>query len=256
MFKFDKIRNYFDCDQCSKVLVEPITLTCGNSLCKKHLDDWLKDLSKERSTFDCELCHDEHSIPKKGFAINKRMQSGLEAQFDSLELPVFDECKKEIENAKENIIKIDSLEKNAENYIFEYFEDIKRQVDLRREDLKSRIDQYSDETIQSIERSKSSYIKLSKEVNRIATNIDKSKTELDEFVKQLDTLKIDVTKFESIKSSVSINNGYFKDLLLDFNASLLDYKDFSFEFKETAIKDIFGSFVENENVKTPMILFV
>jgi hypothetical protein len=46
------------------------------------------------------------------------------------------------------------LEKEPENYIFEYFEDLKRQVDLRREELKLKLDNCSDEIIQTIERTK------------------------------------------------------------------------------------------------------
>jgi len=41
--------------------------------------------------------------------------------------PVFHECTKEIEDAKDNMFKVELLEQNAENYIYEYFEDIKRQ---------------------------------------------------------------------------------------------------------------------------------
>ena len=42
---------------------------------------------------------------------------------------------KKTEEAKENMLKVELLEQYAENYIYEYFEDIKRQVDIRREDL-------------------------------------------------------------------------------------------------------------------------
>ena len=44
----------------------------------------------------------------------------------------------------ENMSDIETLDKNAELYIYGYFEDIKRKVDLRREDLIERIHIYSD----------------------------------------------------------------------------------------------------------------
>ena len=44
----------------------------------------------------------------------------------------------------ENMSYIETLDKNAELYIYGYFEDIKRKVDLRREDLIERIHIYSD----------------------------------------------------------------------------------------------------------------
>ena len=64
---------------------------------------------------------------------------------------MFEECRNEIENAKKNVVEIGLLEKNAENYVYDYFEDIKRQVDIRREDLKFKIDTYSDQIIKSVE---------------------------------------------------------------------------------------------------------
>ena len=89
--------------------------------------------------------------------------------------PVFHECTKEIEEAKEKMVKVELLEQNAENYIYEYFEDIKRQVDIRREDLKFKIDNYSDETIKSLELNQKNIIKISKEVNQMTNAIEKSK---------------------------------------------------------------------------------
>jgi len=100
--------------------VDPIKLVCGNNVCKKHLD-----MPKETSSFKCGICHDEHLIPKRGFALNKRMQDGLEIQLNALKLvPAYDECKVEIQKANENVDKIESLRKNSEIYIYEYFEDI------------------------------------------------------------------------------------------------------------------------------------
>ncbi len=162
MYKVDKIKNFFDCDLCHELLVDPISIPCGNNVCKSHLDKLLKKISKEKSFFQCEICKEEHFIPKKGFKVDKRLQNGLEIQFNTLKLtPIFDECKKVIKTARERVAKIDTLEKNSEGYIYDYFEDIKRQVDIRREDLKMKIDKYSDEVIQSIEGTQVNYIKIS-----------------------------------------------------------------------------------------------
>jgi len=51
-------------------------------------------VSTEKNIFQCELCQEEHTIPKSGFKVKKRLQSGLEIQFNTLKLtPVFNECK-------------------------------------------------------------------------------------------------------------------------------------------------------------------
>lgn len=161
-----------------------------------------------------------------------------EAQFDSLKLPIFDECKEEIEKARENVVTIEGLEKNAESYIYEYFEDIKRKVDIRREDLKSKIDKYSDEAIQSIERSKSSHIELSKRAKIVAIDIEKSKRNLDEFIKQFDTLEINETKFENIKKTYNFVykrfQGYHSQSIMSHFWIIMIF-DF-FEFFEQRLK--------------------
>ena len=250
MYKVDKIKNFFDCDLCHELLVDPISIPCGNNVCKSHLDRLLKKISKEKSFFQCEICKEEHFIPKGGFKVNKRLQNGLEIQFNTLKLtPIFDECKKVIKTARERVAKIETLEKNSECYIYDYFEDIKRQVDIRREDLKMKIDKYSDQVIQSIEGTQVNYIKISKQVNQISTNIEQSKKELDDYVKRFDTLDINDSKFEAIKQGVAVMNGKFDKIILDYNNALIGNKKYSFQFYEIPIADIFGCFYDASYVR-------
>ena len=172
----------------------------------------------------------------------------MEIQFNTLKLtPIFDECKTVIKKAHEQFAKIETLEKNSEIYIYEYFEDIKRKVDIRREELKMKIDKYSDEVIQSIEGTQVNYIKISKQVNQISTQIEQSKKELDAYVKRFDTFDIDEKKFEAIKQGVVGVNGKFDKIILDYNNALIGNEEYSFRFNEIPIADIFGLFYNFEN---------
>ena len=159
------------------------------------------------------------------------------------------ECKNEIRKANESLEKLETLQRNSECYIYEYFEDIKRQVDIRREDLKDKIDKYSDEVIQTIEKAQLDCIKLSKEANEISVNIEESKKELDDFIQQFDTLEADHIKFESIKQGVTCINENFQSILAEYNDSLLDYNEYFFNFEEISIEEVFGSLVNAEKVK-------
>ncbi len=125
--------------------------------------------------------------------------------------------------------------RNSESYVYEYFEDIKRQVDIRRKDLKVKIDKYTEELIQSIEREQLNYVSLSKEVNEVSTNIDRSKQKLDGFIKKFDTFEINDKKFKDIKNSVFILNKNFKSIISDFRKSLLGHNEYSFKFENTSI---------------------
>ncbi len=87
--------------------------------------------------------------------------------------PVYEECKTEINDARINIQKLEILEKNPENLILDYFEELKRHVDLRREELKLKLDNCSDQIIESIESAKENCIKSSKETKNLNTEIEK-----------------------------------------------------------------------------------
>ena len=147
------------------------------------------------------------------------------------------ECEKGINEANENLVKIGLLVKNTEIYIYEYFEDIKRQVDIRREDLKLKIDEYSDEIIKSVEANQQNLIKLSKNINQMTTDIEKSKNELAKLTTQFDTLDNNDKKFEDHKAYV-VNQELHK-ILAEYQDSQIGNK-FTFEFKELPIEDIFG----------------
>jgi hypothetical protein len=163
--------------------------------------------------------------------------------------PIFDECKAEIKKAHERAAKIETLENNSEVYIYEYFADIKRQVDIRREELKMRIDTYSDEVIQSIEGTQLNYIKISKQVNQISTDIAQSKRELEDYMKRFDTFDFDEKKFEAIKQGVVGVNGKFDKIILDYNNELIGNKEYSFRFNELPIADIFGRLYDASYVR-------
>ena len=137
--------------------------------------------------------------------------------------PVFNDCKNEIKKAEEQIATIEPLEKNSELYIYEYFEDIKRQVDLRREKLKLEIDKSSDNLIGSIETTQRSLINFSKS-KPASANIEKVKDDMNELIKQLDTLEFNDDKLKNIKKSFFDINLEFQRTIDNFNISLLGKK--------------------------------
>jgi len=162
--------------------------------------------------------------------------------------PVYEECKIEINDAKIEFQRIEALEKESENYIFEYFEELKRQVDLRRENLKLKLDNCSDEINQSIEITKDNCIKLSKQTTRLSTEIEKSKEELAKLIDRFDTFEYDEKEFEVIRQSLTVLNGCLAKQLSKYKDSMIGGKDYTFEFEEINIKSLFGYFKEVEKV--------
>ena len=72
--------------------------------------------------FECQLCKKKQWIPENGFFVKKRIKNGLNIEFNNLKLnPVYEECKKEINDAKNKIQKIENLDKDPENHIWRVF---------------------------------------------------------------------------------------------------------------------------------------
>jgi Rad3-related DNA helicase len=235
------------------LLVVPVTLPCGYNVCKRHLDEQLDSTPKKIRKFECEVCDEKHNIPDKGFAINKSIQNALNIKLNTLKLnPVYEKCKREINDAENNIKNIENLEKDTENYIFEYFEELKRQVDLRREELKLKLENSSDQIIESIESHKENCIRLNKESKRLSTAIEKSKKELTKLIERFDTFEINDTKFNEIVQSLYVLNGGLTSKLGEYKESMIGGKEYTFEFKEIDIKGLFGCFKE---VKKVILLF-
>lgn len=138
------------------------------------------------------------------------------------------------------------MEKNSEGYIKEYFEDIKRQVVLRTEGLKIKIDQYSDNIIKTVDKTQENCIKLSKEENQITVNIAKSKTELDKLIKQFDSIEANAMEFKEVKKGVTSLNQEFYQIIDEYNNLLIGNKKYLFQFNELSIDDIFGRLSDSE----------
>ena len=256
MFKIDKVKTLFDCSLCNQLLVDPVTIPCGNSICKKHLPDevMVEGYNNSEKSFKCGICMIEHAVPKEGIVINRHIQNALDIEFSTLKLiPVFEECKKVIIEAQSNLAKVEVLDKDPESFIYEYFEDLKRKVDMRREDLKLRIDYISDDIIQSIEETKASCVELSKTVDKLTAEIEKSKKELNKLIERFDTFDIDDKR--DIMNSVIIFNKRLSIKADQHKASLIGNKDYSFEFNEIQIDDIFGCFKAAEKVIFKLIYF-
>jgi hypothetical protein len=257
MFKIDKVKTLFDCSLCNQLLVDPVTIPCGNSICKKHLpaEVLVGGSNNSEKSFKCVICQVEHAVPKEGIIINRHIQNALDIKFSTLRLnPVYEECKKVIIEAQRSLAKLEVLDKDPESFIYEYFEDIKRKVDLRRETLKLSIDNSSDDIIQSIEKTKASCVELSKTVDKLTVEVEKSKQELNKLIERFDTFDIDDKK--DIMNNVLLINKRLSRIAGIHKSSLTGNNDYAFEFKTTQINGVFGCFKAIDKVILKLIYFI
>jgi len=171
MFQLEKLKGLFNCKICQSVLLDPIILPCGETVCKAHTDEIIKG--------ECMLCSEMHTSPQNGFPSNKIVKNQLDLEVNkiSLNFSQFNDYNKIIQdlnrNLNKNLKEIEEIRKDPENYISEYFGELTRQVDLRREIVIEDIHKYSDELIQKIEKLKKDCVAKSKKATKITDDIDK-----------------------------------------------------------------------------------
>ena len=152
-----------------------------------------------------------------------------------------------IEQIEALLFKLESLKKSAEGFIYEYFENIKADVYLRRERLKQEIDQCSDAVIEEIEKAKSECMKASTQIGDISTKLDSLSYELNELKDQIN--KLETSEAESERKLLNLGCTVDEELR-EYKCSLLGNKDYSFEIGdiEFEFKQSFGKIVQKENI--------
>lgn len=131
---------------------------------------------------------------------------------------------------------------NPDNYVYEYFEEIKRQVDIRREDLKLKIDVYSNELINEITQTQHTYRDIARANEDVASKLAASKEDLDKLIAELAAHECST---EGCKDSIALQAS---DIINDFDEMLFDNTNYKFEFKNLTIESIFGSFTSKTGV--------
>ena len=244
--KLEQLKALFKCQFCSELLVQPITLPCGISICDSHLDE----LSSDR----CQFCEEQH--PKNRYRVNQKLNKMIELQVNSIKLsPKFDACKENINKAKDLIDKIDLVSKDPDNFIHEYFEHLKRKVDIRREDLKLKIDDYSNEIVSKIDQTQKDCIKMAKEIDAISKDIVNYKTDLNTIIQSFDSFEFNDEKHDDIITKVNILLPKFEGILDEYIYSLLDNNDYRFEVENTKMENVFGSFIRYPGGKVNSLFF-
>ena len=160
--------------------------------------------------------------------------------------PAFEECKSHIENAAKVIRQLEVLRESPEGYIHDYFEEVKRQVDLRREKLKNEIDLASDQMIDRIERTRAECIQVSALIKGIFEDLEVFSGELERIRDQLNSLAVSEAKLSRIKGElVALERGLDEKCIKEQHL-VLQNNEYFFEFDEINIGSVFGGLRKNE----------
>ena len=230
---------------CKLILENPVTMPCGNTICKHHL----KPFEKEQN-YNCFFCQDQHDVPKNGFSINKAFDLMIQTYFDSN--PIRKRIIETLERLSKSKKNYEPLDPDV--YVYDYFAEIRNKVDLHREELIKEIHERSEAIIKQLkekeEKCKLNAAKIGKNKFEIikswkleARKAEKNQDELSQLLNKIKRtdfekqLKNDLVLGECIqfeKHEKSSTFGYLKitknDFILTKNCGKLvkSYKEHSF----------------------------
>ncbi len=115
MMKIEEFHELFNCSLCKKLLENPIILPCGESLCKKDLNELLKPGDDK---LKCPFCQKEHMQPYEGFPNDKRMQKMIDLKVNQLDFgPIYNNCKKALKGLTEQFNELDLLKHDLNDFL-------------------------------------------------------------------------------------------------------------------------------------------
>ena len=148
-------KSEFICKICNMVLYTPITLPCECVICGSHL----RDGTAKYNWITCGACSTAFEIPKLGFESNKTLQRKLE---DEMHLTSEE---KQLKDSVDNLLsQLDQLQAEfranlvkCELFCDAHFSELRRNIDLQREKLKSKIDEIALKMIDQTKAKEKSY---------------------------------------------------------------------------------------------------
>jgi WD40 repeat protein len=158
--------NGFICqfENCKLLIENPIILPCGFSICQEHLVSF-------NETFKCIFCEQEHIIPEYGFTLNRNLVAIMKnhshlSKLHSETIAIF-------QNLNSLINEFDKF--NGDDYIYEFFLNLRNQVDLHREELINQIIIKSDELLLKLKQNEEKCKLNTARLDKISFNETKGK---------------------------------------------------------------------------------
>ena len=232
------IKEKLTCKCCNEIYNNPVTLACGDTVCRHHVE--LISSNSLSRTFLCPLCDRENFI--QTLDVNKVIQSLLEIELHEYQInPVY---KTVLRNLNKEIENLESILKDPENCIFEEIGELKRQVDLDRERLKSEIDSFANDYIHQLESNEAIF------KNEYKTNVDLEhyKALVESSKKQLAEYEQCLSMFSTKKEERYAKRIESEKMIEKLQPEIKELKDklisnLSINYKPVAVKkeDLFGS---------------
>jgi hypothetical protein len=222
------------CQICEKFWDKPVSLPCGCSICQDHI-------VVNTSTFKCESCGIIHEIPATGFAQSKSLTNFLDknVHLNGKHL----EAKNKLEMLKKSLSQYElsvQATGNQDEYVKNYFGNIKNQCIAHREKIVQEIDQEMEKNIQNITHLENMCLLNSTHIEKV--NFKELKENLipdmNEFLRKPD---INANQLEQTLVKLNFEMIEFEKKIESYNRSCFLNKKVTFEASNIKPAQLYGS---------------
>lgn len=142
----DVVKRAFKCSDCGNILVRPVPLPCGDTVCLAHVQNL------DKRIYSCPACFSNHLIDAKSIRVNKAPELMLESNIENVNLGdgyrlAFESCC-ELDRV---IDEMKTLRRDCSYFINDKITSLKYKTELLREDYKLKIDTMADEIVQKLD---------------------------------------------------------------------------------------------------------
>jgi hypothetical protein len=208
-----QLKSQLTCSYCSKIFKDPIDLPCDDSICREHLSE--QDVVKA-NRIKCKECNKEFQVKENQFKSNNELVNSIESQsyLSQEELSL----KKELEESIQKFFEFcDDFNQNKTKLdldVFNYFQEMRFQIDEHREELKKKIDEIALAMIDETKKNEKIYLK---ELNESFSLFDETQS-LEDTLNQIEeTFRHPNLLIETIREMQRKQEESLKDIQMKLN---------------------------------------
>lgn len=142
----------------------------------------------------------------------------------------------DIEESTSKAYQLLSCINDPENFIYEYFNAIRRKVDLRREALKVTIDEYSNELIMKINEIEPTCKHMAYRMTELTNELHRIENDLNQLIRGHNCSMYRQCGLTKLHSN-------FNETFQRYKEFLIGYNDYEFIIRDIDMNNIFGSFI-------------
>lgn len=218
------IKDLISCKMCLGKLENPVILPCGESVCKKHENEF-----RRSETQTCKLCNKDHILSEnENFIMNKSISALLASEINNLNFgDAYIMTQLSIMKLKMKIETYENI-KIGEDFLYDYFSNIKNSINLEYDEIVVELQKFRDSLLDEVDEYKSKCY---------SSIVDLDFNSIKETTKILEKMKAEIKEWEFKLKRLIIDNKLWKNIQIQADKHILEVDDFINELESIQLFD-------------------